>query len=229
MNIYDAFKISKAGERISHGGWYPNRIYIPGENINEEDFKRLDWLQVTGDTSLAHQLELIKSQEDLTAEAIKAELLDDPNAVTQEEVKSILSESLENTGIPIQPTITGNQSMSIKVGNLHEVTLNLSVFGASLGYDSIVSVISNNPQSASIVSTPDSQTVYVKGNQAAQGVMITGTVIKAGKIYKASTSIDVIEASNEPILDTNGAPINDPATGQPATADKVTLTIQVAE
>ena len=129
-------------------------------------------------------------------------------------------------------TLPGGQSMK-KVSKIYSVTMKAKVDGVDSPVDSIVSLVSSDPESAMAAISKDGKKAVLKCQKVAAGITLSGDALvmvkgKAKMLSATSEAFDIVADDNlEVVVGVDGQPVLEPVTGKPKMAEAPSVSINV--
>ena len=140
--------------------------------------------------------------------------------------------SLQEPVIQQLLTLPGGQSMK-KVSKIYSVTMKAKVDGIDSPVDSIVSLVSSDPDSAMVAISKDGKKAVLKCQKIATGITLSGDALvmvkgKAKMLSATSEAFDIVADDNlEVVVGADGQPVLDAVTGKPKMAEAPSVSIAV--
>jgi hypothetical protein len=129
-------------------------------------------------------------------------------------------------------TLPGGRCVK-KVSKIYSVTMKAKVDGVDSPVDSIVSLVSSDPESAMVAISKDGKKAVLKCQKVASGITLSGDALvmvkgKAKMLSATSEAFDIVADDNlEVVVGVDGQPILDPVTGKPKMAEAPSVSISV--
>lgn len=139
---------------------------------------------------------------------------------------------LQETVIQQLLTVPREQRMK-KVSKIYAVSMKAKVYGVDSLVDSIVSLVSSDPESAMAAISKDGKKAVLKCQKVAAGIILSGDALvmvkgKAKMLSATSEAFDIVADDNlEVVVGVDGQPVIDAVTGKPKMAEAPSVSIAV--